>query len=198
MYPTINDKFNKNNNKEKKLQRLKKIKHITKLYNETKQYNNEFWIKNDNNTIDITEEGKKYFSQTIIQNFLSYNEKTNFLGRNWIENLFPHNIFIGIRTKLTEGKNLSLDEIADLIEYLLEKENSIENESQQDMRNRHNRNQLKSHVINMLYALMYTEQRYKFSQISDLTKKFSENFAHIDTTISENLTIATDDIYTEG
>ena len=197
IYPNIQESYNKSYNQEKKLQRLKKVKYINKLYNETKKYNNEFWIKNNDNTIDITDEWKKYFSQTIIQNFLSYNEKTNFLWRNWIESLFPNNIFIGIRSKLTEGKNLSLDEIADFIDYLLEKEYGNTQESQEDMRSRHNRNQLKSHVINMLYALMYTEQRYSVSKINSITKTFSDTFTTIDTNISKNLHIDPEDIYTE-
>ena len=56
IYPNIQESYNKSYNQEKKLQRLKKVKYINKLYNETKKYNNEFWIKNNDNTIDITDE----------------------------------------------------------------------------------------------------------------------------------------------
>ena len=197
IYPNMKEEYNKSEMKKEKLKRLQKIKYITKLYNETSQYNGEFWIKNEENKIDITTEGKHYFSQTIIQNFLSYNEKTNFLGRNWIENLFPNNIFIGLRTKLSEWKSLSLDEMAEFIDYLLSKEDGYSGESQKNMRSRHHRNQLKAHVINMLYALMYTEQRYNFSEISKLTTDFSDTFSRSDSTISEKIDIAKEDVYTE-
>jgi hypothetical protein len=80
---------------------------------------------------------------------------------------------------------------------LLEKEYGNTQESQEDMRSRHNRNQLKSHVINMLYALMYTEQRYSVSKINSITKTFSDTFTTIDTNISKNLHIDPEDIYTE-
>ena len=87
--------------------------------------------------------------------------------------------------------------MAEFIEYLLAKEDGHEGESQKNMRSRHHRNQLKSHVINMLYALMYTEQRYSFSQVSTITKNFNNTFEQIDKILSTQIDINRDDIYTE-
>ena len=196
IYPNIIDEYNKGD-KKNNLKRLKKIKYITKLYNETIIYNDIFREKTWDNKIDLTNEWKEYFSQTILQNFLEYNERTNFLGRDWIENLFPNNIFIGLRTKLSNWKLLSLDEIAEFINYLIEKENDYEWESQDEMRSRHHRNQLRSHVINMLYALMYTEQRYNFWKVISKTKNIKKIFPSLDTMLSEKLDINQEDIYTE-
>ncbi len=197
IYPKLKNPYQNNTSKEQKLTRYKTIKNITKLYNETYIYSKNFWEKNEENMIDLTEHGRAYFSQTILRDFLEYNEKTNFLGRDWLENLFPHNLFLWLRSKLAKGELLSLDEIGEFITYLLEKEEEQEWESKSKMRERHHRNQLKSHVINMLYAIMYTEQRYNYVEISQYTQWFSTSLAQGDNNMSKKLTINHEDIYTE-
>lgn len=178
--------------------KIKKTNTLKKLYNDTFEYKDSFWEKDPEwNIIDLSVLWKEYFSNTILGAFYSYNESNNFLSKNWRENLFPHNTYIGIREKLKNKQSLTTDEIIDFIDYLLQKTSKSEYEHEEWRTQRHHHNMAKNHLINILYSMIYSEQKYNYNNTSILHNWFQKNAEIIDQTIRSNNNINTEDLYTE-
>lgn len=177
---------------------IKKTNTLKKLYNDTFEYKDIFWKKDEKwNIIDLSILWKEYFSNTILGAFYSYNESNNFLSKNWRENLFPHNTYIGIREKLKNKQSLTTDEIIDFIDYLLQKTSKSENENETQRTQRHHHNMAKNHLINILYSMIYSEQKYNYNNTSTIHNWFQKSAKTIDETIRNNNNIKQEDIYTE-
>ncbi len=177
---------------------IKKINTLKKLYNDTFEYKDNFWEKDQEwNIVDLSILWKEYFSNTILGAFYSYNESNNFLSKNWRENLFPHNTYIGIREKLKNKQSLTTDEIIDFIDYLLQKTSKSENENETQRTQRHHHNMAKNHLINILYSMIYSEQKYNYNNTSTIHNWFQKSAKTIDETIRNNNNIKQEDIYTE-
>ena len=177
---------------------IKKINTLKKLYNDTFEYKDSFWEKDQEwNIINLSILWKEYFSNTILWAFYSYNESNNFLSKNWRENLFPHNTYIGIREKLKNKESLTTDEIIDFIDYLLKKTLRPENENETQRTQRHHHNMAKNHLINILYSMIYSEQKYHYKNIYNINNWFQKTSQDIDHTIRDENNILQEDIYTE-
>lgn len=103
-----------------------------------------------------------------MSEFYCYNESNNFLSKNRKENLFPNNIYLSIREKLKNKQLLTDEEICEFIDYLLQKSVKEDHETHEDMVRRHHSDMAKSHLINILYGMMYAEQEYSYKKIQTL------------------------------
>lgn len=182
------DKFEK-----RKFLRNKNI--LKKLYNDAILYKDDFWSIWERNTLIMTEQWRQYFS-SILSEFYCYNDSNNFLSKNWKENLFPNNTYLAIREKLQKNQTLTDDEICDFVDYLLHKWLKKDIETAEETIKRHHSDTAKSHLINILYGMMYSEQEYNYKRVTDLnTWLFATS--DIDHTLSKELDISNDSIYTE-
>lgn len=196
IYPDTS-KYEKSMSSEKKLSRIKKMKYLRKLFNDTQSYKDILREEKEWATL-LNTTGRKYFSD-IIGKFIHYNTDTNFLWKQWKSNLFPNNIFWSIRFKLDHWYNLTDDDIVNFIDYLLIKERIPENKKETEFaqETRHQRNMLRSHVINILYAMIFADQKYHYQEIQAISKWFKDSVFWIDNKISEKYQIKKEDIYTE-
>lgn len=159
---------------------------INKLFVETKDAYPQFWkaSKSWEKLIPLlTEEGKHYFSLELLQPFLDYNRKTNFLGRQWKEYLFPSHIFEQFRNKLTSNEVLSELELGEFIDYLLQKEEAPWEETREERNSRHYRNKTRTHASNILYAMLYSEYEYSYIKLRELSKDIHTLRRWIDRTL---------------
>lgn len=175
--------------------KLKNKNILKKLYNDTIRYKDDFWDKRENNTIIMNQKWRMYFSD-ILSDFYRYNESNNFLSKNRKENLFPNNIYLAIREKLKNKSVLTTDEICQFVWYLLTKSQKNENETEQEKVKRHHANTAKSHLINILYAMMYSEQKYSCNTMSEINEWLFD-MSQVDKKLWEELNITWEDIYTE-
>lgn len=168
---------------------------LKKLYNDTILYKDIFWSVWERNTLVMTEQWRQYFS-SILSEFYSYNDSNNFLSKNWKENLFPNNTYLAIREKLQKNQLLTDNEICDFVDYLLHKWLKKDIETWEETIKRHHSDTAKSHLINILYGMMYSEQEYNYKKITQLNIGLF-NTSYIDQTLSKELDISKDSIYTE-
>lgn len=197
-YPSYSQgSYDANASYDEKLQRYQSMKITEKLYNMTKHHQNFREIDGKQHTLDLTPQWKYFFAYIILEKFLSHNKSTNFLGRDWMTYLFPNTIFESLRSNLEHKRYIELEELTTFVQYLLQKEEKPSHETKLQMRNRHKRQKMRSHVINMLYSMIYTEGRYSHTKINQLSAWFSDNLKTTESWIVRHLGIDENDIYTE-